>query len=159
MSYGVWTWGFGIFGSELFLLSANYGTFDSLVDDGSFPKARYQALAAPLILGIVIIGVAVIWWTESIFYAFILVIMLFPSVPASYFSLKHLLLPVDDFGLLNGTRLCNKTQLVFFSATSINAAMLFFFTEIEVGIMEIFISVTLYFLIFSAIKGAAVWKT
>ena len=159
MINGVWTWMLGIFGCGMFLVSANYGAYDSLVDDGTFLKARREALAAPLVFIIMIIVIALLWRKTSIFKAIMLVVMLGPSVPASYFSLKHLLLPMDDFGLLKGTRSCDILQLAFFSAALINAVLLYFSAGIAEGIIELFISIVLCLLTFAAIKGETIWRT
>lgn len=159
MATEVWTWVFGIFGCEMFLLSANYGAFDSLVDDGSFLKARYQALAAPLVIIMMMLVMAAVWWEDGISTVAIFAIMLGPSVPASYFSLKHLLLPMDDFGLLRGTRQCDIIQLAFLVLALIYAVMMYYSSGPATCALEILISIILCLLTFEAIRGEKAWKT
>lgn len=41
---------------------------------------------------------------------------IFPALPASFFSLKHLLLPPDDIGFLKSTTGINILALAFYTA-------------------------------------------
>ena len=149
----------GIFGCEFFLLSANYGTFDSIIDDGSSGKERITALAAPLLFAVLTLAVFFVWSRKSIHSAVILAAALAPGIPASYFSFKHLLLPPDDFGLLLGTRDCNILQLCFLFAIAAVAFMEACFPETVYGIGLVVLSLISYLLIQAAVRGAKAWRT
>lgn len=104
----------GLFGCLFFLLSANYGQLDGIVDDhaeGS-GRARVIAFAAPVLFGACLLAL-LIKADLGAFSAIVYAIVLAPLIPASYFNLKHLLLPVDPFGFLRATRECNFTSLAF----------------------------------------------
>lgn len=104
----------GLFGCLFFLLSANYGQLDGIVDDRAEKSGRARALAfaAPLLLGAALITLLVLS-NVGTFSVIVYAIVLVPLLPASYFNLKHLLLPIDPFGFLRATRLCNVTALLF----------------------------------------------
>ena len=95
---------FGNIGCYLFLLSANYGAIDSLIDDRSaaLKKYRYAALAAPAVA----VGIGI-------------VLLLSPSGPgrtitcaigelftgaSAYYSLKHLLIPKKHMDFLSSLK-------------------------------------------------------
>lgn len=104
----------GIFGSLLFLLSAEYGSLDRLVDDGAGTKKyRTAALIAPALC---IFALALIFYFAyplGIVIASLTVFILLPSVPASYFTLKHIILPTDALGFSKATRAGNICTLAF----------------------------------------------
>ena len=103
----------GIMGSFMFFLAANYGTMDSLVDDGSRGVMKYRliALAAPA-------GILVLYYFFLTRVGFgidaivngvlVLVIML-----ASYYHLKHLIIPDVEDGIIRHIRLYNLLALVY----------------------------------------------
>ena len=103
----------GVLGSFMFFLAANYGTMDSLVDDGSkgIWKYRLIALAAPA-------GIFVLYFfflkrvgfgPDAIVNGVLsLVIML-----ASYFHLKHLIIPDVEDGIIHHIRLYNLLALIY----------------------------------------------
>ena len=106
----------GAFGSFFFLLSANYGQLDGIVDDGDKAnrKARVLAWIAPIVFGA---ALAVVLFTSSKGGTAIRVIYgiaFLPVLPASYYNLKHLLLPIDPFGFLRATKMCNVAALYFY---------------------------------------------
>ena len=98
----------GIFGCNFFLLSANFGTLDKVVDDGrDSGKARAVSVIAPVIMAILVIVAFFTWKDKDMFCAVMWLVMLIPALPASYFNLKHILLPMDSFGFLRATKPCN----------------------------------------------------
>ena len=105
----------GILGCNYFLLSANYGTLDKVVDDGSKANRTIRIISsiAPIIIVIACINVFLVWKDKDTICALMWVLMLLPAIPASYLNLKHILLPVDDFGFLKATRLVQVLFLYF----------------------------------------------
>lgn len=105
----------GFFGCFLFLFSANFGQFDSLIDDRSSALMKYRliALAAPAVL---LFFLAVFALTAKDLLPtlplIVTVVGFLPAVPASYYNLKHLLMPDMGFSFSKGVRLCNLFALL-----------------------------------------------
>ncbi len=103
----------GVVGSFLFFFTANFGTMDSLVDDGSsrFRKYRLLALFAPAVvlilymlyyLNVGFCQSAVVYGVETLIIAL-----------ASYYHLKHLIIPDVEFGVIRALRKYNLLALIY----------------------------------------------
>ena len=105
----------GIFGCNFFLLSANYGTLDNIVDDGSADteSARGSAQAASIVLAALTALALLAWRKKDLVCGVLWFLMLLPVLPASYFNMKHLLMPLDPFELLRAAKPCNHAALCF----------------------------------------------
>ena len=110
---------FGTIGCYMFLFSANYGAIDSLVDDGSPELKKYRriAFAAPLaaaaaailiLLSFSLPGRTIICAIEELFVG-----------AASYFSLKHLIIPKQYSDILSGLRPFHAVCLLMAFGTTI----------------------------------------
>lgn len=149
----------GIFGCNFFLLSANYGTLDRIVDDGEgSQKARKKAVIAPLVTALLIVCVFLCNKNTDMFYAVISSVILLPAVPASYFNLKHILLPMDPFEFLKATRSCNITALLFYLVTVIYLIASAYAGDIVCGLLSVLMSVSAAGISVSAVKGAKKWE-
>lgn len=148
----------GIFGCNFFLLSANYGTLDKVVDDGTGSgKARVLAIIAPIIMAALVLIVFFSWKDKDLFGAVMWLVMLLPTLPASYFNLKHILLPMDPFEFLRATGPCNIAALIFYVITAaygIGSALL---GTMAGGVLTIAMSLSVLGLTLSALKGAKRW--
>ena len=102
----------GRIGFFLFLLTASYGHMDRIVDDGT-PKmkpSRYIALLAPL--GAVLLYlpnyfVDAVPMATKISYALVWA----PAAIATYFNLKHAIIPDLDFGFIKAIKPFNLLAL------------------------------------------------
>lgn len=150
----------GILGCNYFLLSANYGTLDKVVDDGSKANRTIRIISsiAPIIIVIACINVFLVWKDKDTICALMWVLMLLPAIPASYLNLKHILLPVDDFGFLKATRLCNISALILYIAMAGFAACSAFDSSRLVGIFSCLMSLAVFGITASAVRGAKKWK-
>ena len=149
---------FGIFGCNFFLLSANFGTLDKIVDDGQGSlKTRAGAIIAPVLLTALTVFAFVSWKDKDLFCAVMWVIMLIPALPASYFNLKHILLPMDPFEFLRATRNCNITALVFYLVTAVYVICSAFCGNTVNGILSVLMSISVLALSLSAVRGAKKW--
>lgn len=98
----------GRIGFFLFIIAANYGQLDRIVDDGSKKMwfARFFALVAPICAGLLFIPNAMISdvpiATKTI-YALVWI----PAVISVYFNLKHAIIPDLDFGFIKALRRYN----------------------------------------------------
>ena len=82
---------FGIFGCNFFLLSANFGTLDKLVDESKgFDKVRAVSIIAPVVMAVLTVLAFLSWRDKDMFCAAMWVVMLIPALPESYFNLKIL---------------------------------------------------------------------
>ena len=148
----------GVFGCNFFLLSANFGTLDRIVDDGkSSKKARAAALAAPIIMAALTLTAFFAWKGRDLFCAVTWLVMLLPALPASYFNLKHILLPPDPFEFLCATRSCNIAALLFYVLTALYVICSAFAGGTVCGIASVCMSLSMLFLALSAEKGAKRW--
>ncbi|MBQ0009669.1 MAG: hypothetical protein KBS76_01020 [Ruminococcus sp.] len=148
----------GIFGCNFFLLSANFGTLDKIVDDGNgSEKARALAVIAPVVMAAAAVFAFLAWKENDAFCAVVWVVMLLPALPASYYNLKHILLPTDPFGFLPATKPCNIAALVFYGTTAASVIGSALGSELAAGILSAFPSLAVLGLTVAADKGAKRW--
>ena len=148
----------GIFGCNFFLLSANFGTLDRVVDDGKGSvKARVGALVAPAVMAVLTAAAFFSWKDKDLFYAVLCLVKLLPALPASYFNLKHILLPMDPFEILRATRPCNIAALVFYALTAAYEIFSAGAEDTVSGILSVAMSVSVLALSLCAVKGAKKW--
>ena len=148
----------GIFGCNFFLLSANYGTLDRIVDDGrGTGKARKLAFLAPALMAVLSALVFFAWKDKNLFCAVTCLIVLLPALPASYFNLKHILLPIDPFAFLRATKACNVSALVFYFLTAAYGFCLAAASLPVIGVLSVLLSLSAFALALCAVKGAERW--
>ena len=149
---------FGIFGCNFFLLSANYGTLDRIVDEGKgFDKIRAVSIIAPAVMAALTVFAFFSWKDRDMFCAVMWVVMLIPALPASYFNLKHILLPVDPFAFLRATKPCNIAALIFYIVTAAYVICSAAMGSTVSGILSVLMSLSVLALSLCAVKGAKRW--
>ena len=152
---------FGIIGVYTALLCANFGVLDKIVDERSSEtgKARHLAMIAPIISAITVILLCIKYFSDGRYASAVLLILLSgPMIFGVYLNLKHLLLPVDDMGILNATRGCNFTCLVFsFIELFFMYSDAFRLTGLSGGLF-VARSVALLGLMLFAVKGSEKWS-
>ena len=147
-----------IFGCNFFLLSANFGTLDKVVDDGTnSANARKAAVLAPVIMATLTVLAFLSWLNKDVFCAVVWLIMLLPALPASYFNLKHILLPMDSFAFLRATKPCNIAALVFYLVTAAYVICSATMGSTVSGILSVLMSLSVLALSLCAVKGAEKW--
>lgn len=148
----------GIFGCNFFLLSANYGTLDRVVDDGKGARsARRLAVLAPAVMAVLAALVFLAWHGKNRLCAWMWLAMLLPAVAAAYFNLKHLLLPMDPFELLRATRPCNLAALAFYVLTALYGFASAAAGAVIIQVLTVLVSLSMLVLVLCAIKGAKQW--
>ncbi len=148
----------GFFGALLFLLSANYGALDRLVDDGHPVKYHLIAAFAPIISGMMLIR---IFFGAKVFgaaAAVVTLLIMFPVVPASFFSCKHLILPEDPIGLLKVNRLSNLCALVFYASNLLSALAMIKTSETASMCFSLIAAVASAGISAFAVRGERRWK-
>lgn len=104
---------FGFFGCLCFMLSANANEFDRMIDEGQNRRVRLLACAAPLLLlALFAFYAASPANTEPAGVTVAGFFSVSPALLASYYSLKHLLLPDDAMGFLKITRGLNRANVI-----------------------------------------------
>lgn len=149
------------FGMYYALFSANFSQLDSVVDDhanNSNKKFRYIAFCVSLLVGIILLNQFFLWRKQGILYAVFMTASLLPIVPASYFSLKHLLLPMDEMKFLQGTRLCNVFDLFLYGTRLLLGYSMIFNKALLTEIINNAITIFMGLIIVFAIKGANRWN-
>ena len=94
---------FGSVGMYFFLYSSYYGAINSLADDGTKGFRRYRAaafLAAALTACLATIGI----WTMGTGQRILSTLVLIPVVATVYFSVKHLIFPDVEMGIIAAMR-------------------------------------------------------
>ena len=149
----------GLFGCNFFLLSANYGQLDSIIDDGTDENTSVRKIAfvAPIILVGAIAAAISLVISCSTKNTLMLIAMIVPACPASYFNLKHLLMPMDDFRFLQGTEKCNLFALVFYVLSVIYVYGIILTNTGLQGAAMILMSISMLLISFFAIEGAKQW--
>lgn len=102
----------GMFGCFLFLTSSNFGVIDHIMDDGSKGLGKYRiiSLIAPVIVcGITFLSVS---YAQDIMTKIFCVLLAIPIALASYFSLKQILFPDQEFLFLKLIKPCNFVALI-----------------------------------------------
>ena len=149
---------FGIFGCNFFLLSANFGTLDRIVDDGKGSgKARAISALAPVIMAVLTVAAFLSWKDKDMFCAVMWLVMLIPALPASYFNLKHILLPMDPFEFLRASKPCNIAAIVFYIVTAAYVISSATAGGTVSGILSVLMSLSVLALSLCAVKGAERW--
>ena len=141
------------------LLSANYGTIDNIVDDRSQNNEKYRRLAliAPIAYGIAsFFAVAHIFPIDN-FVACIYGIPFLAMTAASYFNLKHLLLPKDELGILACTRMINIICLIFYAFAMLLIIVYGRVSDTISNILNVIMSVLVLALTLAAEKGEKTW--
>ena len=148
----------GIFGCNLFLFSANYGTLDGIVDDGTGSRnARRFALLAPAFLALLAAAVFFAWKGKNLFCAVVWVVLLLPALGASYFHWKHLLLPMDPFAFLRATRRSNLAALTLCVLTAVYGLVSAWSGAAVRGLLSVVMSAAVLWLVLCAVGGAEKW--
>ncbi len=150
----------GVIGSLIFLFSANYGIMDSLADDGSkkFKKYRFIAACAPLfaiVMYVIFFLFSDIPMLARVVSAFITIVI----AGASYYNLKHLILPDVDFGVINCLKGYNVLSLIFEFLCLSEMISFSRANNIAVLIINIIMGVVLVLIIPTVERGIKKWST
>ena len=103
----------GIGGSFIFFTSANYGQFNSIVDEHGkrLRPIRIISLSAPVAFLVWFILICLSVDNISLYSVVVLLTSAVPIMVGSYFNLKFLLIKSDTLGLLKGIKPLNLAEL------------------------------------------------
>ena len=149
----------GIIGSFMFFFSSNFGTLDSLLDDGTktFRKYRLIALAAPAAF---ILMYILFFLTAEISQMWKILggVLTFMAALSTYFNLKHLLFPDVDFGVVKCLRLYNFLVLLYSLSVYIECVGLSRDNEVLTLICCIFNGLITVAMMPSIVRGLKKWR-
>lgn len=155
----IWIGVLGVFGCNLFLLSANYGALDKVVDEtGLSGGKKLLSLIAPAALTIATVMIFLIWMDRDMLSAVVFTLILIPAIPTSYYNVKHLLLPEDDIGLLKAIKGCDMMSLVFFFMSVVHLFVIMTDSIPGIVIAEVLLALSVLGLALTAVKGVRQWK-
>lgn len=153
---------FGAGAGYAFMLSANYGLFDSIVDDGSkgCKRARKLAFLAPLVLitVFVVFGIKYFRITGKVLYVILLLLSKLPAFFASYYHMKHLILPDVISFMVNPLRLCNAACLIIILSDILSDVLFAFNNQTGYAVFETVFAVSLIIMMITAERGRREWK-
>ena len=154
----------GVFGSLLFLLSANYGQIDGLVDDRNrrFRKTRVIALIGPLVILAMFIFYFIMWggfdYAKEYLSSHInMAIYSLVIMPCIYFNFKHLIIYDVEGGIVRSLRLYNAVAVIY------ELMVMAEWITMRVGMVDLFIvsmvvqGLTLLLMVPVAAKGVKKW--
>ena len=142
----------------MFFFSSNYGQIDSLVDDGSKKNRRYRLLA--LIAPLAVTGIYVLYYVRTGFGEDAAVRGVESAViaVASYYHLKHLIIPDVKYGIVRSIRKYNLLALIYaFLCMAEMLLSLFPLPFICTAVLCVLFCLTLTVLIPVLEKGAKTW--
>ncbi len=149
----------GTMGSFFFLLSASYGQIDGLGDDGSPSLFRYRLI--PLILPVLLIILAAIDWRSNtdLSVRIVNLIQMIPLVIASYFHLKHLIIPDVENGILDALRIYNMICIAIDILGCLRIVLHGYDFDIASHVMTMLMAAAYLLLIPTADRGVKKWYT
>lgn len=104
----------GIGASFLFFTSANYGQFNSFVDERGkkHRPIRLISLLAPILFTVSFVYICMSTDYIAVSTVVILATSAVPIIIGSYFNLKFIIFPDDELGMLKGIRPLNVAELI-----------------------------------------------
>ena len=146
-------------GVFLFLLTANAGLMDGLVDDGNERVKKYRvfALAAPVVIVLMSLPIALSDIPTVLKFCCGAVTLF--AAAASYFNFKHAVIPDVEFGVIHCVRAYNWIALLYAVLhTGILAARALGW-EIAVLILSVLTCVDMILILPMVKRGIDKWKT
>jgi hypothetical protein len=147
----------GTFGLFAFLFSASFGQIDGLGDDrsASLRKYRLLALIAPAVAILVLAAIVFSGIQPSM--RIIYMVLFLPSILASYYNLKHLIIPDVELGILASIRAYNLVVLIMTLLVLIGTAAQHYGLAVCYGILNILTGISAPVVFYFAKKGTEGW--
>ena len=148
----------GRIGFFLFFLTASYGQMDRIVDDGSskMRPSRYIALLAPVFAALLYVPnyfIEDVPFKTKIAYALVWI----PALIASYYNLKHAVIPNLDFGFIKALKPYNVLALCLGFSELICLTAWDFYYSIPLAISAVVFGVLCICTMIAAKKGVEKW--
>lgn len=147
----------GNVGCFLFLITANFGCMDGIIDDGSsgIKKFRFIALIAPLFVALLYIPNLFLDVTSArlIIYAAIWIAAMF----CAYLNLKHVIIPDMGFGFVRAIRPFNISVLCFIALKLVYLTLRCYSDWILLVIAGVLLGASVISMIVMAERGVKKW--
>ncbi|MGN0614242.1 MAG: hypothetical protein ACI4JB_10145 [Porcipelethomonas sp.] len=149
----------GGIGCFSFLLSANFGQIDSIIDEGGRDNRKYRLLAliAPVIVGTAYVMVILSDAKTGMKAAACLTAI--PCIFCSYFDLKHIIFPDMGTGFVKAIRLCNISALGLVALQTAAIVVHAYDFNTAASVLSLLCAAACSLIIFFAGKGAEKWRT
>lgn len=146
-------------GSLLFLISASYGCLNKAVDSKSkkLGKHRWLALIAPVAIAAAYAVIAALFTVSTLNKVTGSLVSVLAML-LSYVSMKHLIMPADDTGLLKALKPYNILTLLYSVCCVAQMVVITSGNGIAALIVAIVVGVILLLLTPSVKKGVEIWK-
>ena len=147
----------GIFGFFFFIFSAAFGQIDGLGDDRSKSLRKYRLIGLtsviPVLICVALIALSPAKEALKIVYA----IVYLPAVLASYYNLKHLVLPDVDLGIISCMRRYNLFMLITTAVLLVNTVFKVYGLTAPYGVSNMLVGVMGALVVVSAKRSAERW--
>lgn len=149
----------GVVGSFLFFFTANFGQMDSLVDDGSKKYSKYRLIS--LIAPIIVIGMYIFHFVQIGFgeTAVVSGVEALVIALASYYHLKHFIIPDIDYGVIRSIRKYNLMALIY--AFLCMAELLITNINLPIAYIIVYVLMCIFMIVFVPVleRGVKKWTT
>ena len=146
-------------GVFLFLLTANAGLMDGLVDDGNKRVKKYRVIALAAPVAVLLLSAPVILSEIPAVSKICCGAVALFAAAASYFNLKHAVIPDVEFGVIHCVRAYNWIALLYAVLLTATLAARALGWEIAVLILSILTCVDMILILPMMKRGIDRWKT
>ncbi len=148
----------GVFGSLMFLLSAEYSSLNRSENEekGKKMRADLQAMIAPIVTIGMLIYIFFRAHTLGNIPALLILLILLPTVPVSFFALRNLIYPSDADGFLKHSRMSNFFVLLFVITLDVSTIVLLH-SSLWGNMISLLSAVLATLVSFFAVRGDRQW--
>lgn len=147
----------GIFGFFFFIFSAAFGQIDGLGDDRSKAFRKYRIIGVSAVIPVVICIVLIVFSPVQEKLKIVYAILYLPAALASYYNLKHMILPDVDLGIIACMRKYNLFMLITTIIILLSTVFKVYELTVLYGISSILVGVMGAIIIISAKRSAERW--
>lgn len=147
----------GNIGCFLFLLSANYGCMDGIVDDRSRELRKYRFIAAIAAIVVVCIYIPNIFAHVPFGTKMIYLPIWIIAMCTAYLNFKHAIIPDMGFGFIKAIRPFNIAALLFTAAELIHLTLWNLENPILLVISGIVLAIATFCMVLTAERGVRKW--
>lgn len=148
----------GTFGCFMFLFSANYGQMDGLVDGREKEYRKYRLLPLFMPLAIAVFAAAMMFSDCGLQSKIITLLAYIPITLASYYHMKHCIMPDIEMGILKSIRPFNLCALAFCLVSALELLFVAFDAVYAQYVTSVILTALSVALIPVLEKGAKKWE-
>lgn len=147
----------GIFGFFFFIFSAAFGQIDGLGDDRSKSLRKYRLIGLTAVIPVLICVALIVLSPAKEALKIVYAIVYLPAVLASYYNLKHLVLPDVDLGIISCMRMYNLFMLITTAVLLVNTVFKVYGLTVLYGVSNVLVGVMGVLVVVSAKRSAERW--